>query len=502
VSRRGRYDYVAFEREQIPASALVAEWRTGQIPSAWVSVPHVNVFRQTRGEGAADDLHDLIRSLRSGDKISIIQPPTVGLFTLGAAKRYVRDLNSCWGTEQTYAGCNLLPGAHEYRMAAIIAGHRRTLASYVLAQEISGEQTPDLWIPVQHQIDPSFYEGLQTQYQENSHKAVPLWQEADSIAATVRWGRRTGQLGSYTDVADYLGVTAERVSNAVSYDALPKLVKDRVRHGSLTQENAILLERIGSALAVRMLNSILGPDQIEDMKQRLRKRQLRVDELRPYMEECGLMNDWEGDLHAELTRMLAKERMSVYVSSRINELVGDGVLFGMGNPTDPRDNDVTILLLERRRMQAEAIRSLRLLLSALESDRHRLQFVVENPDRQSDSSLLSTPIIANSPNSRRTWQSVVDTMQVITSKESTDSEILGALDAVTGCMMLLSSEAQLELRLGDRSSEFIQAMEVLRDIIRGEGASLAGIGAELDMSLAVLQRLLRSNVVQQPGGMF
>jgi hypothetical protein len=42
--------------------------------------------------------------------------------------------------------------------------------------------------------------------------------------------------------------------------ALPEVIKDRVRAGNLTQESAINLERIGVALAMRELKNCIADD--------------------------------------------------------------------------------------------------------------------------------------------------------------------------------------------------------------------------------------------------
>lgn len=495
MSRPIRTDYIAFNKESIPDSAFVAESRTGQPPSMWVSANQVNVFAQTRGSNAHEGLKELKDALRIGDSISIIQPPTIGLFTLGGAKRYLKELNSCWKTNYEYSTCNLLPGENRFSLAAIIAGHRRTLASLEVAREITGEDDPELWIPVQHQIDPSFYDGLRTQYQENSHRAVPLWQEANTIVATLRWGRGSGQLQTFTDVAAYLGISAERVSNAVSYDSLPESIKLRVREGSLTQQSALYLERIGSSLALRMLAGVMEDDiRLSEMKSKLYMRHLRVDELIPHLTACGLLEEWESTLNAELTRLLAKEDVRRYVIARTSELIGDGQLFDFEGGIDPLDARVNSLLAERKRLQSETVRSLRILLSALSADRSRLAFAIEHPEHADDSSLLSTPIIANSPNSRRTWSSIVDQMKIIQSMESPDSEILIALDAVVGYFSVLASESAIESVINERATEFTEILEQLRNIIRIDGASTNGIGEEFDMALVVLQQAVRSTI--------
>lgn len=491
-----RHQYVVFEREQVPEGAMVAEWRTGLPASAWIDANRVNIFHQVRGGIQEHDLDDLRRTLLVDGKISIIQPPTIGLFGLRSAQRYIEDLNKCWGTEYAYKDCSLLPANNHLRMGAVIAGHRRLMASILLAVDISGDPAPELWLPVQYQINPSFYKGLQTQFQENSHRHVPLWREADSIAATVRWGRETGRLGSYTEVASYLGVTTERVSNAVSFDALPDKIKDRVRGGSLTQESAILLERIASAIGLTMLDGIIADEELATFRTRLYRRQLRADELRPYIRSAALEQDWESRIHPELTRLLVHEDKSKYVTSRSSEIAGDGQLFTM-EVIDPTHDQAKRLLEMRRLIQKDMLAALRILLAAITSDFQRIQFAVENPARVEESGLLLTPAIANSPNSRNTWQEITSEMENVLRYGSADTEIYSAMDRLTGLFASLYAEASIEQVVADRRNDFIALLEGIRNIIRLDGASLAGIGRELDSIVALLQQKTRDSVVHE-----
>jgi hypothetical protein len=502
MSRTKRSDYIAFERDQIPSGAMVAVCRTGQEPAAWVEAELVNVFRQTRGDGAHEGLDDLIRSLNVDGEVSLIQPPTIGLFSLQSAKRYISDLNACWKSDLSYSDCNLLPGSNRFSMAAIIAGHRRTLASIAVARTLTGSDMPNLWIPVQPQINPSFFDGLRTQFQENSHKRVPLWEEADSISAVVRWGRGNGTLPTYADAAVYLGITTERISNAVSFFALPETIKERVRRGSLTQESAIHLERIGAAKAVRLLEGKVEEDTHIKMIKKLYHRQLRVDELRPYLDEYGLVDEWEATLDTELTRLLANDKKSSYVGSRVSEILGLDQLINMDGGVDTRDSRVNGLLADRRRLQPEALRSLRTLLAALGADAQRLRFAIDNPDRN-DSSLLSTPIITNSPHSRKTWQSIVEQMEVVISLDSSDSQIITALDAVIGNLTVLASETSLENLVQDRAKDWINVLNTLKNMVGVDGASLSGTGFELSLAIEVLEGAIRSTIQnERPGGLF
>lgn len=503
MSKTKRSDYIAFERDQIPSGAMVAVCRTGQEPAAWVEAELVNVFRQTRGDGAHEDLDDLIRSLNVDGEVSLIQPPTIGLFSLQSAKRYISDLNACWKSDLAYSDCNLLPGANRFSMAAIIAGHRRTLASIAVARTLTGSDTPNLWIPVQPQINPSFFDGLRTQFQENSHKRVPLWEEADSISAVVRWGRGNGTLPTYADAAVYLGITTERISNAVSFFALPETIKERVRRGSLTQESAIHLERIGAAKALRLLQDKVQEDTYLKMIKKLYHRQLRVDELRPYLDEYELVDEWEASLDTELTRLLAKDKKGSYVGSRVEEILGHGALIfpDMDSGMDSRDVTVKRLLEDRRRLQPEVVRCLRILLSAFSADTERLRFSIENTDRR-DSSLLATPVIANSPHSRRTWESLVEQMGVVISLDSSDSQIITALDAVIGNLTVLASEAALENLVQDRAMDWINALDTLKNMVGVDGASVGGAGFELSLAIEVLQSGIRSTIQTPSGGLF
>lgn len=489
TSSRRNANYVVFEREHIPDGAVVANWRIGQRPQAWVQAEQVNVFRQTRGEVAVEDLDDLLRSLVVNGEISIIQPPTVGLFTVAAAKRYIADLNSCWGSTHEYLACNRLPADHQYGMGAIIAGHRRTMASIVLAQRMTGEEHPDLWLPVQYEHNPSFFSGLRTQYQENAHRQVPLWQDAENIAATVRWGRSNG-LTTYEDVAAYLGITADRVSKAVSFHALPETVKHKVKAGSLTQEHAIQLERLGSALGLFRLEEVLDKEQVAPLKLKGLQFKLRVDELRPLLEEHGLYEQWEIDLNDELARLLAKDDKSKFVKSRVDELLVGATLFNMAGADAGKYAEAKRMLATRRHLGAQALNALRVLLAVVDADMQRAAYAIENPETAQLSTLMLTPVIANSPSSRNTWSGIVDSMTAIVSMELPDSEVLSALEELSSALADFVNDAALQILCERRGSELEEISDRLRSLLATDG-SATGLGSQLDKTLMMFRDAIR-----------
>lgn len=491
-------NYLAFERSEIPESDLLGRWRTGHTPEAWVNARAVNVFEQVRGGILPGELDDLTRTLVIGGEISIIQPPTIGAFTVAAAKRYLSGLNACWGTSHQYEETRRLPSTHPFAMAAVIAGHRRVSASVVVAEKDLGlEQEQGLWLPAQVTENPTFYQGLQTQFQENSHRQVPLWREAEAIAATVLMGRETGQLPTYAQVAAYLGVSEERVSNAVSFHALPEVIKDRVRAGNLTQESAINLERIGVALAMRELKNCIADDDYALLLKKYYALSLRVDELRPLLDTYGQTDDWESSLHAELTRLLAKEEPRKYVASRRSEVVGEGRLFELSLAEDA-DMRVTKMLRERTVIQGEALKALRILLAAMTADAERLDFAIHHPERTDKTTLMATPVIANSPRARSTWRALVEQMNTVAAAEADDSTVLIGLRAVTAGLQLLVAEVELGQAVTARSGEVLDLLSRLRSLFMAQGSGTsAGVGEELAASIAMLESAVAEHSTRQ-----
>jgi|GEM_PF-5266354 len=218
-------------------------------------ITRLNMLTQVRKNIGEEDLDELTEALivkpSSDDRptIKLLQPITVGLFDKKKVKPYLNRLNEVWGSNHSIRDLVPVTDDDEYFLV-VIAGHRRTLAVQLAAEETGVDKEKiDLEFHLQYGKDLTFRNAIQTQYRENFHKKPDTWEDAQAINSILEEGIKSGDYKTFVDCARDLGVNKERVSRAFRFQTLPESAKESVKDNILQFGRAIALSDLFSVLA-------------------------------------------------------------------------------------------------------------------------------------------------------------------------------------------------------------------------------------------------------------
>lgn len=482
----------------------------GSVPFPLLRLSKAHFLPQTRGTVTAGDVSGLWPGMvvaveMEESTVELIQPPTVGIFTTHAMEKYLQLLTEFWESDDGDVEMSSIYHEEGQRFSAVIAGHRRLTAIPIAVAHATGVKNrshDSIWVPVNTIHDPDYIHGLQTQYRENAHKLVPLWQEADVITRTRRWlGDKKNQI-SFTELADYLGITPERVSNAVRFTALPRYIQDYVAEGILRSSDALELETIGSSLGFRLLKEKISGDELTTLETRLRANQLRLWDVLPLIEERELEQTWQDMLQVELTRISgrSKDQVSQYAAS-IREAQLSSRLFADGALTesDPR-NGVAYQQVKaykdtrRKEVAAQLLQNMRGLLAAIDEDLVQVRRAETVPE------LELKPVLAASHRAGVLWTSIDTTMQDILDKKLPSGSLrIDALTAVVENLGKFVCDLQSEEMLAADNGEIRYALAVVNTAIVN---NLVGTHDQIAPLLSAIRAYVRVDTPSETLTMF
>lgn len=231
------------------APTLLAQQRTEYNPEQMQQLKDAIIIEDV------DDRTKISVDQNTLDDIELIHPPTINIFSSRTKSReYVRNLRECFELDIPLDSIKPyeIGGSNVY--AAVIAGHRRTIAirEIVKERDIDSDKV-DVLYSVHEDLD--FYSAIDLQYRENKQSPLTTWQDARAISSRYRAGLSRGEFSTYADCSRAMGVSAERVSNAWKFCQLPKEFQEDVKNSRINRFDfgkAVYLYDIAHAVAVSM----------------------------------------------------------------------------------------------------------------------------------------------------------------------------------------------------------------------------------------------------------
>lgn len=197
----------------------------------------------------AYDVDHLLRIGREIQQFGQLQDCGVAVFTgRQALEMYIRDSNDFYGTD---VKAKDIP---EHRLGGhlvTIYGHNRQLGSAAINLEQTGNPDRGILLRARLYKDISFRDFLRMQAIENTGQAPPAWNRARSIARYFELSLRDNQPPTWSELAEYYGISEDQVWRALNYAKLPPTVQHLVEEEKLPFSGAIELTRLEGIYAVQ-----------------------------------------------------------------------------------------------------------------------------------------------------------------------------------------------------------------------------------------------------------
>lgn len=198
----------------------------------------VIILQQSRTSYGDEALNDLANSIAANGQTN---PTTVAwLKSDTSCQAYIDGLNRDKGTNYRVGEYPIVPN-EDGTYFIVIAGHQRTLGNVVKNYRRSGEdvQDPDLEpMPCMVYADIDFDDAFDIQITENACRVnPPLWEEAFTYANDYKRKRAKGEARTITDAARKIGISDDKLRNAIRFTGLPPQV-----HAYVMGDHAIFSE--------------------------------------------------------------------------------------------------------------------------------------------------------------------------------------------------------------------------------------------------------------------
>lgn len=224
----------------------------------YLDIGDINVLPQFRH--TFEDLDVLAQSIAERN---LLNPITVALFDEPNCARYLAAVDRVWGGSHTLADLKPVEPTNGDDTAiypVLIAGERRYRAITLLktvgceqCQEEYGEgpcydrHFDDPAVEVRLVTNCTPYDAIEIQAQENTHRRVPPHEDAVALANIYALYKDIEPGLTYTGFGRCMGRSAEVISNALRYNALPEDIQLYVSKRQLNYGIALELPRLQQA---------------------------------------------------------------------------------------------------------------------------------------------------------------------------------------------------------------------------------------------------------------
>lgn len=174
----------------------------------------------------------------------------------------------------------------------VLSGHRRTKAIINDVVE-TGRNLDTVRITAFVDYARSLHTAIDKQYRENNHERLSPFEDAQAIHYRYTYGlgniitRNDGTVGpefiSAADCARRLGVSYDKVLNAISFMRLPQTVQDRVEHGFLPYSRALDIYQVMRAYAGYCVRKMDAEGFIDELIDSIGVSSTQVSSLRNYL---------------------------------------------------------------------------------------------------------------------------------------------------------------------------------------------------------------------------
>lgn len=219
-----------------PDKFASADGKSNELGITPVHVPlyEVNAFfgGQARRNYEEDKLLELAGSFQV-DKM--MHPVTIAELPPEEAVGYIDGINTMWGRDYALEDITQNPNGNYY---IVIAGHRRTLASLLVADwmQQNGQSGESIKITANIHSHITLLDALRKQISENTHQQVAPSDEAYAIR---QFFDRAAL--SKTACAHELGLSLDKIRNAVDYIELPIEVRKLVETNIVSYTRSLTL---------------------------------------------------------------------------------------------------------------------------------------------------------------------------------------------------------------------------------------------------------------------